>query len=548
MDPNSYNNASKFVDLLTSQQSVFGFPQDSVQLSSSQVPYFGTQAHEASNFAEEGSAERREWKQWTPIDDLVLISAWLNTSKDAVVGNEQRCGTFWKRVEAYVAASPKFIEHREASNCKQRWQKINDIVNKFCGAYEAAKLRNDQKWCELSTSKTQGSSKRRKCDDGAQSSTSHTHETTNGEEDQGASRPPGVKAAKAQRNKKDLAAEKKKDLPDGKVVAAFENMWSIKKEDLALKEKLSKMKMLECLLAKSEPLADYEEALKKKLITDLLSLSPLQKCTAAIRCLAYGTAADTVDKYLRLGLTTTRACLENFVERIINLFGDEYLRIPTPADLQHLLEVGEYRGFPGMIGSIDCTLNNINVLNRSHVFDDIIKGQAPQVTFSVNGREYHLAYYLTDGIYPKWKTFIQSIPMPQGPKAFLFAQQQEAVRKDVERAFGVLQARFAIVKNPSLFWDKIKIGKIMRACIILHNMIVKDERDGYTQYDVSEFQQREDNASFHVDLTYSTDIPTNIANMMGVRTRVRDKTVQQQLKDDLVEHIWRKFGRNEDNN
>nr|VDD37602.1 unnamed protein product [Brassica oleracea] len=226
MDPNSYNHTSKFVDLLTSQQIVFGFPQDSVQLSSSQVPYFGTQAHEASNFAEEGPAERREWKQWTPIDDLVLISAWLNTSKDDVVGNEQGCGTFWKRVAAYVAASPKVTEHREASNCKQRWQKINDIVNKFCGAYEAA--------------------------------------------NQGTSRPPGVKAAKAQRNKKDLAAGKKKDLPDGKVVAAFENMWSIKKEDLAMKEKLSKMKMLECLLAKSEPLANYEEALKKKLITDLL--------------------------------------------------------------------------------------------------------------------------------------------------------------------------------------------------------------------------------------------------------------------------------------
>ena len=88
-----------------------------------------------------------------------------------------------------------------------------------------------------------------------------------------------------------------------------------------------------------------------------------------------------------------------------------------------------------------------------------------------------MAYYLTDGIYPKWTTFIQSISMPQGPKAVLFAQQQEAVRKDVERAFGVLQARFAIVKNPSLFWDKVKIGKIMRACVILYNMIVEDERD-----------------------------------------------------------------------
>ena len=129
-----------------------------------------------------------------------------------------------------------------------------------------------------------------------------------------------------------------------------------------------------------------------------------------------------------------------------------------------------------------------------------------------------MAYYLTDGIYPKWGTFIQSISLLQAPKAVLFAHRQEAVRKDVERAFGVLQARFAIIKNPALFWDKAKIGKIMRACIILHNMIVEDERDGYTHFDVSEFQQGEDTGTSHVDLTYSIDIPSNIANMMDVRT------------------------------
>uniref|UniRef100_A0A0D3BT43 DDE Tnp4 domain-containing protein n=1 Tax=Brassica oleracea var. oleracea TaxID=109376 RepID=A0A0D3BT43_BRAOL len=320
------------------------------------------------------------------------------------------------------------------------------------------------------------------------------------------------------------------------------------------------------------------------------SLSPLQKCTPAIHVLAYGNAADAVDEYLRLGETTTRSCLENFVEGIINLFGDEYLRRPTPADLQRLLDIGEYRGFPGMIGSIDCmhwewkncptawkgqysrgsgkptivleavasydlwiwhaffgppgTLNDINVLDRSPVFDDIINGQAPQVTYTVNGRECHMTYYLTDGIYPRWTTFIQSIPIPQGPKAVLFAQHQEAARKDVERAFGVLQARFAIIKNPAFFWDKVKIGKMMRACIILHNMIVEDERDGYTQFDVSEFQLAEDNGSSHVDLAYSTDIPTNIANMMGVRTSIRDRQMHQQLKHDLVEHIWRKYGNN----
>ena len=159
-----------------------------------------------------------------------------------------------------------------------------------------------------------------------------------------------------------------------------------------------------------------------------------------------------------------------------------------------------------------------------------------------------MAYYLTDSIYPKWATFVQSISLPQGPKAALFAQHQEGVRKNVERAFGVLQARFGISKNPARIWVKAKIGKIMRACIILHNMIVEDERDGYTQFDVSEFQQGEDNGSSHVDLTYSTDMPKNITNMMGVRTRIRDRHMHQQLKDDLVEHVWFKFGRDEDNN
>ena len=88
----------------------------------------------------------------------------------------------------------------------------------------------------------------------------------------------------------------------------------------------------------------------------------------------------------------------------------------------------------------------------------------------------------------------------------------------------------------------------MRACVILHNMIVEYERHGYTQYDVSEFIQGEENGSSHVDLDFDRDIPTNIANMMGVRTRIRDRTMHEQLKNDLVEHVWYRFGGDEDNN
>ncbi|CAA7021145.1 unnamed protein product [Microthlaspi erraticum] len=88
--------------------------------------------------------------------------------------------------------------------------------------------------------------------------------------------------------------------------------------------------------------------------TGRISISALVKCTAAIRMMAYGCTADQVDEYLRLGDTTAHLCLENFVEGVIFVFGEKYLRRPTADDLQRLLNVAEERGFPGMIGSIDC--------------------------------------------------------------------------------------------------------------------------------------------------------------------------------------------------
>lgn len=40
-------------------------------------------------------------------------------------------------------------------------------------------------------------------------------------------------------------------------------MWNIKKQDLEHKERMSKMKILDSLVARQEPLAEYEEALEK---------------------------------------------------------------------------------------------------------------------------------------------------------------------------------------------------------------------------------------------------------------------------------------------
>jgi hypothetical protein len=62
-------------------------------------------------------------------------------------------------------------------------------------------------------------------------------------------------------------------------------------------------------------------------------------------------------------------------------------------------------------------------------------------------------YYLVDGIYPPWATFVSTISNLVGQKKSHFTERQEATKKDVERTFGVLQARFVVVRGPAKQWD-----------------------------------------------------------------------------------------------
>ncbi|KAJ9565175.1 hypothetical protein OSB04_001141 [Centaurea solstitialis] len=57
--------------------------------------------------------------------------------------------------------------------------------------------------------------------------------------------------------------------------------------------------------------------------------SPLQKCASAIRQLAYGSASDAFDEYLRMSETMSSDCLDHFCKGIIYLYMRQYLRKPT---------------------------------------------------------------------------------------------------------------------------------------------------------------------------------------------------------------------------
>jgi hypothetical protein len=78
------------------------------------------------------------------------------------------------------------------------------------------------------------------------------------------------------------------------------------------------------------------------------------------------------------------------------------------------------------------------VLNQSPLFTQVLQGRAPEIKFTINGSEYNMSYYLADRIYPEWATFVKIITLPLTKKDTLFAQHQEAARKDVECAFRIL--------------------------------------------------------------------------------------------------------------
>ena len=86
-------NTSGYVNLLNSQTPI--------DLDSPEPFWFGSQGPDES-----GVKERRKW---SPKEDKILIGAWLNTSKDPVVSNEQKAGAFWKRIQDYYNASPHLV-------------------------------------------------------------------------------------------------------------------------------------------------------------------------------------------------------------------------------------------------------------------------------------------------------------------------------------------------------------------------------------------------------------------------------------------------------
>ncbi|XP_038704728.1 uncharacterized protein LOC120000674 [Tripterygium wilfordii] len=184
---------------------------------------------------------------------------------------------------------------------------------------------------------------------------------------------------------------------------------------------------------------------------------------------------DKVDEFIKIRDSTEKETLLKFCKNVIQLYTEQYLRSPNMYDTQQLMNENAQRGFLGMLGSFDCMHwewhgGMTRAIHRKR------GGHTPNMQFIVNSHVHHTSYYLIDGKYPQYATLMQSISHPHTAQDKVFARAQESVCTDVERAFGVLQARWGFTRGPVTFYDTVDLRRIMMTCIILHNMIIEDER------------------------------------------------------------------------
>jgi len=103
-----------------------------------------------------------------------------------------------------------------------------------------------------------------------------------------------------------------------------------------------------------------------------------------------------------------------------------------------------------------------------------------QVRYTLGGEEFDHVYYAADSIYDPLGLFLQPVPAALARRGADFDEhalndKQEFCRKDIERAFGMILKRFKILRDCSKRRKKL-MGLILKCCIILHNLILDDER------------------------------------------------------------------------
>jgi len=315
-----------------------------------------------------------------------------------------------------------------------------------------------------------------------------------------------------------------------------------------------------------------------------------QKICAALLQLSSGNAPDQLVHTLRLSEPLLLQAMKRFCSTLIDAFSDTYLRRPSLADAKRINSVYERLGFPGCLGAVDCSgwewrncpvalqgqykgkegkptirmetvcddklwtwsmefgapgaKNDVSILSQSRFFNDIRTGKWPSFRPSVNiaGTNINWFYFLSDGIYSRFRIFAKPHSDPRTVKAKLYTRGHASARKAAERIFAALYGQFEILARPARLASVRDLNDIVLACSILHNMVAEERGyDGTAKFRLAE----ESLQTMPVEYSSNT-VPTCIYEQAEQWRNLCDETESlsdhTKLLHALMENFWNSYG------
>ncbi len=276
--------------------------------------------------------------------------------------------------------------------------------------------------------------------------------------------------------------------------------------------------------------------------TKRMKVKPEVKLLACLKVLSFGVSFMAFCDYFQMGESSVREAVSRLARGVTQNkeLSQKFLRQMTKSDARNVAKLHKNQhGVNGMAGCLDCmhihwencpnslrgqhvgkegvptlvieascdynlffwhhdfghagALNNLNIWDRSKLHESFLDGTFAGMDFGfeIDGKQFTKLYFLVDGIYPELNRFVKTISVPTSFAESKYAVWQEAVRKNIERGFGVFKRKFKIIQHPLRMHYVDDIFYIVKLCICLHNAIVVrrvengDDPETEDMYDVT---------------------------------------------------------------
>ena len=299
------------------------------------------------------------------------------------------------------------------------------------------------------------------------------------------------------------------------------------------------------------------------------------KLLIALRILGRDAVADDCSELSFVGESTCHFIFKQFVSNYSRAFYSEYVKFPTAADFMDTMETYRRVGFPGCVGSIDCThikwaacakdkkwkatgkegyptlsfqaivshdrrclhisiaflgsYNDITISKNDVCVQEIVAGSMADVEFILYNEDgvpelCSGGYLLADNGYLKQSVFMCPWKTPSCRQELLWSEWAESVRKDVECFFGLLKARWWYLRNGIRYHSAAVIQDAFMCAGILHNMLLAYDgflATGQRAWENLNPDEADDEAFFESDIDNEDDneaYDMPVVNGAGVTT------------------------------